>query len=228
MAGTICWCGVAGFTCTIWHTRLNTQWHTICLKWENNEAQGVSIKFISCTVPQTVGRWEHTYFHQSSCVMTLPWCKWTGGGQRTERLDWWWPVLVRTPPTHAAHVEKQFFSKGSDIKQTSLKEKRLAGGISEGGLTERVKGLIGNESFFSCRNLAHSGRRPKWCQPRLHHSYGKKNLSTHRMLERNKKNKCALRDWSVFLCAVDRTLTRRRMCRTGKLSQELFFAFSFF
>lgn len=42
------------------------------------------------------------------------------------------------------------------------------------------------------------------------------------------KKKIALPDWSVFLCAVDPTFARRRMRRTGELSQELFFSSLFF
>lgn len=130
---TIRWRWVAGSTCTIRHTRLHTQWRTICLKWENNEPQGISMKFISCTVPQAAGRWGPplcTYFHKSSCVMTLPRCKWTGWGQRTERLDWWRPFLVRkktkqTKTTCGVHVKKQFLaSRGSNIKQNQSRRKK--------------------------------------------------------------------------------------------------------
>lgn len=184
--------------------RLHTQWCTICLKWENNKPQGISIKFISCTVPQAVGRWGPplcSYFRKSSCVMTLPRCKWTRWGQRTERLDWWRPFLVRkkqNKKTWGPCGNTVLASRGSNIKQTSLSgkvppafrcfswRKKPAGGISQGSSSfgrsaERVKGLIGNVPFFSCCNLARARCRPKCCQPRLHHSYGKKNLSTHRM-----------------------------------------------
>lgn len=83
------------------HACIHNDAQFACLKWENNEPQCVSIKFISCTVPQAVGRWGPppcTYFHKSSCVMTLPRCKWTRWGQRTEWLDWWRPFLVRKKP----------------------------------------------------------------------------------------------------------------------------------
>lgn len=94
------------------HARLHTQWRAICLKWENNEPQGVSIKFISCTVPQVGGRWGPplcTYFHKSSCVMTLPRCKWTGWGQQTERLDWWRPFLEGKKTKHVRPTWKSSF-----------------------------------------------------------------------------------------------------------------------
>lgn len=78
---------------------------------------------------------------------------------------------------------KQHQTNISEEKKLQLSyvswSERPAGGISEGlssfgGSTGRVKGLIGNVPSFSCLNLAHARCRPKWCQPRLYHSYGKK------------------------------------------------------
>lgn len=56
----------------------------------------------------------------------------------------------------------------------------------------------------------------------------KKSFNSQDVGEEQQQKKIALPDWSVFLCAVDLTFARRRMCRTGELSQELFFSSLFF
>lgn len=233
-----CWCGVAGFTCKIWHARLRAQRRAICLKWENNEAQGVSIKFISCTVPQAVGRWGPplcTYFHKSDSVMTLPQCKWTVWGAANQGT-WLMEAFLGAkkkqknmrsmrkksfgPRVEAASNRYTWKIKNPSSVLTFLEAKYLQGGISEGTSsfgrsTERVKGLIGNVPLFSCRNLARAACRPKWCEPRLHHSHREKKkifqITGCWRGTKKKRHKKKLRclTLSVFLCAVDQTPSRK-------------------
>lgn len=93
---------------------------------------------------------------------------------------------------------KQHQTNISEEKKTQLSyvswSERPAGGISEGsssfgGSTGRVKGLIGNVPSFSCRNLAHAWCQPKWCQPRLYHSYGKKSFNSQDVGEEQQQKK---------------------------------------
>lgn len=138
------------------------------------------------------------------------------------------------PRVEAASNRYTWKIKNPSSVLTFLEAKYLQGGISEGTSsfgrsTERVKGLIGNVPLFSCRNLARAACRPKWCEPRLHHSHREKKKifqitgCWRGTKKKNIKKNCAAWLWVCFYARWIKPPPGRRTCQTGELSQELFF-----